>query len=112
LFSDKGINDLKKYKSGEDKGVFGRPQADNIAVHTGCTATCAIITPDKVICANSGDSRTVLSKKGTAIELSQDHKPDNLEEKNRIEAAGGFVEESRVKGVLSLSRAIGDLEYK
>ena len=44
--------------------------------------------------------------------MSQDHKPDNAEEMRRIEAAGGFVEEGRVRGILSLSRALGDLEYK
>ena len=44
--------------------------------------------------------------------MSEDHKPDNRLEKQRIERAGGFVEDNRVKGVLNLSRSIGDLEYK
>ena len=47
-----------------------------------------------------------------ALEMSEDHKPDNTEELRRIEAAGGFVEDGRVRGILSLSRALGDLEYK
>lgn len=49
---------------------------------------------------------------GKAVELSQDHKPDLQQEKTRIEKAGGFVEENRVKGVLNLSRSMGDMEYK
>ena len=44
--------------------------------------------------------------------MSEDHKPDNENEKARITKAGGEVWEGRVNGTLNLSRAIGDLEYK
>lgn len=44
--------------------------------------------------------------------MSIDHKPELQQEKARIEKAGGFVEENRVKGILNLSRSLGDLEYK
>jgi len=62
--------------------------------------------------ANAGDSRTVLSRGGTAKELSLDHKPENPIEKERVTKAGGFISEGRINGNLNLSRAIGDLEYK
>jgi protein phosphatase 2C family protein 2/3 len=44
--------------------------------------------------------------------MSHDHKPTNTLEKMRIEKAGGYVEDNRVNGVIALSRAFGDLEYK
>lgn len=114
LVSPQGNEELKKYKDTDkdDSSMFGRPESDSIATYTGCTACTAIITDTEIICANSGDSRCVMSVDGKALDMSIDHKPDNIGEKTRIERAGGFVEEGRVKGVLALSRALGDLEYK
>ena len=62
--------------------------------------------------ANAGDSRSVLSRGGEAVALSFDHKPENEEEKNRIEKAGSTIVEGRVDGNLNLSRSLGDLKYK
>ncbi|KAI4340362.1 hypothetical protein MLD38_025207 [Melastoma candidum] len=87
------------------------PECDAI----GSTAVLAIITPDKIIVANCGDSRAVLSRKGRAIPLSSDHKPDRPDELDRIHAAGGRViywDGPRVLGVLAMSRAIGDSYLK
>ena len=52
------------------------------------------------------------TKQGKVIELSHDHKPENDTEMKRIKAAGGFVEDGRVQGIIAVSRAIGDWEYK
>lgn len=79
---------------------------------SGCTATTAIVTGNKICVANAGDSRTVLGVKGIAKPLSFDHKPQNEGERSRICAAGGFVEVGRVNGNLALSRAIGDFGFK
>ncbi|XP_050369607.1 probable protein phosphatase 2C 24 [Argentina anserina] len=77
----------------------------------GSTAVVAIVTSDKIIVANCGDSRAVLCRNGKAVPLSSDHKPDRPDELSRIEEAGGRVIYwgcPRVFGVLAMSRAIGD----
>ena len=86
----------------------------DIAMFTGCTACVVSVdeTSNTVICANAGDSRAIICKKGIAYPLSIDHKPDIDTEKKRIYAADGWVSEGRVKGNLNLSRSLGDLEYK
>ena len=92
-----------------------RDASGNVAQFTGCTATVIIISQTHIVCANAGDSRTVLARASgpqMCFPLSDDHKPDNGPEKARIEAAGGFVEDNRVDGSLNLSRSLGDFEYK
>ena len=60
--------------------------------YAGCTSTVVLITRKEVYCANAGDSRTVLAQRGTAKDLSIDHKPDDPEELSRIENSGNYVE--------------------
>ncbi|KAK0557281.1 Protein phosphatase 2C 2 [Tilletia horrida] len=86
---------------------------------SGCTAVAALLVPGetseaarRIIVANAGDSRSVLSLKGEAKPMSYDHKPTNQKETTRIVGAGGFVEFGRVNGNLALSRALGDFEFK
>jgi len=86
----------------------------------GCTAVVCLVRPDVVVVANAGDSRAVLCRRGQAVPLSEDHKPNLPGERSRIMRAGGSVEmqhvghivQYRVNGNLNLSRSIGDLEYK
>lgn len=84
----------------------------------GCTAVVVLVVrrPEgegpRLICANAGDSRAILSRNGTVVALSEDHKPENDIELARIKKAGGFVQNMRVQGDLNLSRAFGDLRYK
>ncbi|KVI04622.1 Protein phosphatase 2C [Cynara cardunculus var. scolymus] len=57
----------------------------------GSTASTAVLVGNHLYVANVGDSRTVLSKAGKAIPLSDDHKPNRSDERKRIESAGGVV---------------------
>jgi len=60
----------------------------------------------------SGDTRAVLARSGTAIELTTDHIPTLQSETERIHRAGGAIVRGRVQGVLGVSRSFGDIEYK
>lgn len=80
---------------------------------SGTTACVVLLTPEWVVCANAGDSRSVISRLGNkAVPLSYDHKPDDEPEERRIRAAGGYVAGGRVEGDLAVSRGLGDFRFK
>lgn len=77
------------------------------------TTVIALLIKDNILYSgNAGDSRAVASIGGKAVPLSRDHKPTVKDERNRIEAARGWVEFNRVNGHLALSRALGDFMFK
>lgn len=113
---EKSFRRMDKEVIAWNEGVFGAtncrcelqfPECDAV----GSAAVVAILTLDKIIVANCGDSRAVLCRNGKPIPLSSDHKPDRPDELSRIQEAGGRViywDGPRVLGVLAMSRAIGD----
>ncbi|KAE8798119.1 putative protein phosphatase 2C 62 [Hordeum vulgare] len=85
----------------------------------GSTAVTAILISSndsvKLVVANIGDSRAVISKNGKAEQLSVDHEPSM--ERQIIEEKGGFVSNlpgdvPRVDGQLAVARAFGDRSLK
>lgn len=87
-------------------------QSNESDSYAGCTSVVAVVRGSQLVVANAGDSRCVLAKAGSAVEMTIDHKPDMPSERERIVHAGGSVEDGRVMGNLNLSRSLGDLEYK
>mmetsp|Transcript_84490 Transcript_84490/g.242595 ORF Transcript_84490/g.242595 Transcript_84490/m.242595 type:complete len:363 (-) Transcript_84490:60-1148(-) len=117
LFDPSNHNELASMANDMSPVFGGRPaNPDNI----GCTAVVCCVRPDSITVANAGDSRAVLCRRGQAVEMSEDHKPNLPGELRRIHRAGGCVMEQhvagtthyRVNGNLNLSRSIGDLNYK
>jgi len=86
-------------------------ESDSSQNQCGSTASTAVLVGDRLFVANVGDSRAIICREGNAIPVSKDHKPDQTDERQRIEGAGGFVMWAgtwRVGGVLAVSRAFGD----
>ncbi|XP_068645639.1 probable protein phosphatase 2C 27 isoform X2 [Aristolochia californica] len=79
---------------------------------SGTTALTALICGRTMLVANAGDCRAVLGKRGRAVELSKDHKPNCSSEKLRIEQLGGVVYDGYLNGQLSVARALGDWHMK
>jgi serine/threonine protein phosphatase PrpC len=86
---------------------------DNRRNFVGATANVVLYAKGFLYVANLGDSKCLLQREDEVIELSQDHLPYNVQEWERIEKAGGFVDEKgRLNGTLAMSRAFGDFEFK
>ncbi|XP_062373522.1 protein phosphatase 1bb isoform X1 [Sardina pilchardus] len=79
---------------------------------SGSTAVAVLLSPDHLYFINCGDSRAVLCRSGQVRFSTQDHKPCNPLERERIQNAGGSVMIQRVNGSLAVSRALGDYDYK
>jgi len=90
----------------------------------GSTVNVAIVTDSKVIVANAGDCRCVASIGKKAKAFSVDHKPSDPIERQRIEKAhhevttetilvkGKRIKMCRIDGMISVSRGIGDPDFK
>lgn len=50
----------------------------------------------------------MLSRRGVAIEMSKDHRPNCTKEKMRIESLGGYIDDGYLNGELGVTRALGD----
>ena len=93
--------------------------ADNIIVGTqpgsvGAAAAVVIVDNDAVTCANVGDVAVVLiSSSGSTEVLTTKHCKSNDEERKRVESSGAhWANGGRVNGVLRVSRAFGDGDFK
>jgi serine/threonine protein phosphatase PrpC len=132
-------NKLKNNNYEIIKNAFISAETDlktkNINYNDSGTTCCLVIQiGNNIICANTGDSRSILIKSiknktsntyYKHIALSNDHKPINDKERKRIELSGGKVEQSIRNGKicgtyrvwakngnypgLAVSRTIGDL---
>ena len=126
--NNKNIDSIKIAFKNTNNSLINNPKID--CTLSGSTCTSIILTKEKIICANLGDSRAVLAKyengKYISINLSRDHKPTEIDEMKRILIKGGrisqiydketceflgpkrvFIKNSNIPG-LAMSRSFGD----
>lgn len=100
------------------KGSAGDQNGGARLLSSGTTATvCLIRNGIDLAVAHVGDSRAVLCRNNNAIRLTEDHEPEVMKEKERIEKCNGYLTwsslgKSRVNGRLEMTRSIGDVELK
>lgn len=89
-----------------------RDQLRHQGDRSGTTCTALLITPKHYFFINCGDSRGLIVKNGKVHFSTEDHKPTNDAERDRIVRASGLVMNQRINGSLAVSRALGDFDYK
>lgn len=88
------------------------PATPKISSEGVAVAVPPLTTRRVLYCANAGDARGVLCRRGKAVRLTYDHKGSDRQEAKRITDAGGFVLSGRVNGVLAVTRSLGDSSMK
>lgn len=78
----------------------------------GSTLIMAVVHGRMLFVACLGDARAVVYDGNSTIAMSEDHKPGDIREQQRIVRCGGTVQFGRVCGCLAVSRALGDYEFK
>lgn len=85
-------------------------------VSGGTCSVTALIQEGDLVVSNVGDCRAVMSRGGVAEALTSDHQASRKDERDRIEALGGYVDCRngvwRIQGTLAVSRGIGDGHLK
>ncbi|XP_063060598.1 protein phosphatase, Mg2+/Mn2+ dependent, 1Na (putative) [Engraulis encrasicolus] len=94
-----------------DRQMHEQARRDNWD-RSGSTATAVMVSPQHFYFINCGDSRAFLCRSGRVHFYTEDHKPMNPRERERIQNAGGTVTLQRVNGSLAVSRSLGDFDFK
>ncbi|KAE9123548.1 hypothetical protein PF005_g8184 [Phytophthora fragariae] len=70
-------------------------KAEEESLDDGTTAAVVLIRGNRLITANIGDSRAVVSIGGQALDIIEEQTPGREDERKRIESQGGWVKEER-----------------
>eukprot|EP01080_Neovahlkampfia_damariscottae_P002984 gene2984-4994_t len=109
-------DNLSKSKDESFEEVFSileKEVCDKCPKSEGTTATVVYIKDNELTCSNVGDSRSIICSKEKSKQISIEHKPTFRNEHQRIRKIDGYVtKDSRVEGIIAVSRSLGDLTLK
>lgn len=115
---EKELKDIKYYENNDEiekmlKRVFIEEDEKFCdRQDSGTTFSGVLISKEKIFTVNLGDSRTIIIDK-EKFYSTEDHKPNLPRERERILRDGGYVSlGGRVDGIINLSRALGDKNFK
>ncbi|THF97854.1 hypothetical protein TEA_020763 [Camellia sinensis var. sinensis] len=86
--------------------------SSHVSSNCGTTALTALVVGRHLLIANAGDCRAVLCRNGVALQISNDHRPTYLPERQRVEELGGTIKFGYLNGELAVTRALGDWHLK
>ncbi|GAB2285715.1 hypothetical protein Dimus_020154 [Dionaea muscipula] len=117
---NKNIMDQVASRDVEDAVRLGYLKTDSDflkeEMYGGSCCVTALIRDGNLVVSNAGDCRAVMSRGGLAEPLTADHRPSREDEKDRIQAMGGYIDcyhgVWRIEGSLAVSRGIGDQHLK
>jgi len=103
----------KLIKNESSTSTHSKTSLDNfVANEMGTTANIMLIKNGIIYIANVGDSLSVMYKNKKAYNLNREHQTIIESEKERVLKSGANIIGYRINGMLNLTRAIGDLQFK
>ena len=81
-------------------------------MYYGTTLVFVLIRNGTLYTANVGDCRAVLATTDSVVRLTEDHTLVHHDELARVKAAGAYVSNGRLNGLLTYTRSLGDLHFK
>ena len=103
----------KLIKNESSTSSHSKTSLDNfVANEMGTTANIMLIKNGVIYIANVGDSLSVMYKNKKAYNLNREHQTIIESEKERVLKSGANIIGYRINGMLNLTRAIGDLQFK
>ncbi len=97
-----------------DNEFLKKARREHLSDGTTCLVT--LLLNGRLVVANVGDSSAILVRNSKMLELTKEQVPSRMDEYKRITSNSGLIipvgQTLRVQGVLSVTRAIGDINYK